>query len=81
MHDKVFRVISQVMNVPLEQVNAESSPDTIGSWDSLNHMNLVFALEEEYRVRFTDDHIVSMLDVASIIITLEEVSGGAGNDA
>lgn len=81
MNNKIFRVISQVMGVSMDQVNAGSSPDTIASWDSLNHMKLVFALEEEYNIRFTDEMIVSMIDVASIISALEAVSPGVSNDA
>ena len=35
-----------------EEINEESSPDTIESWDSLRHMNIVIALEEEFNVQF-----------------------------
>lgn len=81
MQESVFEIISQVMDVPKEEINGQSSPDTIGSWDSLNHMNLVFALEEEYSVRFSDEAIVKMLDVESILKELKEVSSGADKNA
>lgn len=47
MKDKVFKVVSQVMGIPIAEVNMDSSPDTIAGWDSLKHMNLILALEEE----------------------------------
>lgn len=81
MQDSVFEIISQVMNVPRDEIKEDSSPDTIESWDSLNHMNLVFALEEEYGVKFSDEAIVKMLDVASILTALQEISSGAGDNA
>jgi acyl carrier protein len=81
MQESVFEIISQVMDVPLEEINGQSSPDTIGSWDSLNHMNLVFALEEEYGVKFSDEAIVKMLDVESILKELNEFSSGAEKNA
>lgn len=69
------------MNVPKEEVNNESSPDTIESWDSLNHMNLVFALEDAYDVKFSDEAIVKMLDVASISSELKRLSSSDGSNA
>ncbi|MBZ0167299.1 MAG: acyl carrier protein [Candidatus Omnitrophica bacterium] len=73
MKEKVFTVVSQVMNVPVESVNEESSPDSIAEWDSLHHMNLVLALEEEFKVQFTDEQAVNMLNVKLILLTLEEL--------
>ncbi len=71
MKKQVFQIISDVMNYPLEKINDESTPENIEAWDSLNQMNLVLALEEEFGITFTDDEIVSMLDVRSICKTLE----------
>ena len=72
MKNSVFKIISQVMNVPLEQLNEDSSPDTVDNWDSLKHMNLVLALEEEFGVTFSDEEIVELLSVEIIIETLKE---------
>jgi acyl carrier protein len=53
-------------------VNEKSSPDSIESWDSLNHMKLVLALEEEFNVTFTDDQIVDMITAELILVSLKE---------
>jgi acyl carrier protein len=73
MNKKVFKIVSQVMGVPLEEISEESSPDTISQWDSLQHMNLVLALEEEFKIQFSGDQTVSMLNVKLILLTLEEL--------
>ena len=67
MKEKIVQIISNIMNYPLTDINENTSPDDIETWDSLNQMNLVLALEEEFGITFTDDEIVSMLDVQSII--------------
>ncbi len=72
MKDKVLRIVSQVMGIPLEQVDEDSSPDTVESWDSLKHMNLILALEEGFNMNFTDNEIVEMLSVGIIMETLKE---------
>jgi len=73
MKERVFKIISNVMEVPIEDVNEESSPETIKTWDSLKQMNLILALEQEFNVQFTDEHIVDLLSVQIILITLDEI--------
>ncbi len=62
-------IVSQVMNVPVEALSVDSSPDTVENWDSLKHMNLILALEEEFNVTFSDEDIVQLLSVEIIIET------------
>jgi acyl carrier protein len=45
----------------------------VEQWDSLRHMNLVVALEEEFRVRFTDQQIDELLSLRLILLTLKEL--------
>ncbi len=71
MKERVLGIVSNIMKWPLKKINEDSSPEDIDTWDSLNQINLVLALEEEFGVRFTDDQIVQMLSVRSIIETLE----------
>ena len=54
MDDRIKNVMSAVFEVSPYQINYESSPDTIETWDSLKHMNLIIALEEEFKIQFTD---------------------------
>ena len=75
MKERVLAIVSQVMGVPVEQLSEQSSPDTVQSWDSLNHMNLVLALEEEFGVQFTDDQIVNLLSVGAMLTALAEHAG------
>jgi acyl carrier protein len=71
MKERVLNIVSSIMKWPLKKLNEDSSPKDIDTWDSLNQINLILALEEEFDVRFTDEQIVKMLSVRSIIETLE----------
>jgi len=64
---RIKNVMSAVFEIPVEQIKENSSPDTIGSWDSLKHMNLVVALEEEFNTEFTDDEIIEMMNYPLIV--------------
>jgi acyl carrier protein len=69
---KLKDVLSRIFNVSLDIITEDASPDTIESWDSLRHMNLVLALEEEFNVEFTDDQVVEILSYKLIKIVLNE---------
>lgn len=72
MEIKLKEIMSQVFNVPEDTIDSLSSPDTIESWDSLRHMNLVTALEEEFNIRLTYEQISEMLNFSLIIEVLKE---------
>jgi acyl carrier protein len=73
MKDQVYKVVSQILSVPLNQINDEFSPDQCEKWDSLKHMNLILALEEEFQIQFGEEQIVDMLNVGLIIESIKEV--------
>ena len=52
----------------MNAADIEDSADstTIPNWDSLNQMNLIVALEDEFNVRFEDDEIVELTSFESI---------------
>ena len=72
LKEKVFKVVSQVMGVPIGELNDDSSPDTIEVWDSIKHMNLILALEEEFNVEFSEENILEMLSIQLIVEIMKE---------
>ena len=74
MRDDILQIISQIMNIPVEQLDDDSSPETIENWDSLKHMNLILALEEKFAVSFSDDDIINMLNVRNIVDYCQKAS-------
>jgi acyl carrier protein len=73
VREEVIKVVSNILNVPIGEVNEDSSPQTLVQWDSLQHMNLILALEEKFGIRFREDQIVDMLNVQLIILAVEEL--------
>ena len=48
-------------------VNAETTADDIEDWDSLEHINLVSAVEKEFGVKFTMAQVVGMKNVGEMV--------------
>lgn len=72
MKDKVKEIMSIVFEVDLSAINDDANPDQLENWDSLRHMNLIVALEEEFDLEFDDDDIVEMLSLPLVLAILEE---------
>ncbi len=68
---KLRYVIASVFQIDANAVNEDSSVDSIETWDSLTHLNLVLALEQEFNVSLTEEETVEILNFALLKITLE----------
>jgi acyl carrier protein len=69
---KLRELMAKVFNVPVELITVNASPDNVENWDSLRHMKLVLALEQEFDVELTDDQVVEILSYPLIRIVLHE---------
>ncbi len=72
MEDRIKNVMAAVFEITNDEINDESSPDTIRTWDSLKHMQMVVALEEEFGIEFEDEEITEMLNYALIRLIVGE---------
>lgn len=71
--EKLKQILASVFNVGIDQITEDASPDSIENWDSLNHLNLVLALEEGFGVSFSEEQTVEILNYELIVITLKEL--------
>jgi acyl carrier protein len=69
---KIIKVMALILEVDSSDINDESSMDTIDAWDSLKHMKLVVALEQELEVEFEDKEVVELLNLRLIELTVAE---------
>ena len=55
MSKRLYSIISNVMDIPISEINDESSPESIESWDSFNSYVLLDELETEFKTEFSID--------------------------
>lgn len=68
MVDKSVReIMSIIFKVDPWSIDASASRDTIESWDSLHHINLILALEERFDIQFSLDDVEMMDSLGSIV--------------
>ncbi len=76
--ENVRRIVSDVFEIPEESVKPDSSPDNVETWDSIHHLNMVLALEQEFGVQFTPEEIEQLLSVELIVALVEEKRQASG---
>lgn len=61
--EQIRAMASDLFGVPVEQITAASSPQTLENWDSIQHLNLVLAVEEKFGVQLSPEEIEEMKSV------------------
>lgn len=76
MQDKIMEIASIVFDVSIDSLSDDSSSDTVDKWDSLSHMNLVTALEEEFDIRFSEAELSELLNLRLVRLIIEDKLNG-----
>ena len=66
MSEKLYNIISKIFSVPISEINDESGPETIESWDSFNGLILVDELESNFNIKFSVSEIIDVKNVKDI---------------
>ena len=71
--EKLKEVVATVLNVDISRINANANSDTIESWDSLRHMNLVLAIEDEFGVSLPDEEAANATSYPLLVLVLQDL--------
>ena len=77
IYEQVREMAADVFMVEREQVNAETSPQSLESWDSVQHLSLVLALEEKFALQFSPEEIDQMQSIGQVVGLVERKLGQA----
>ena len=72
MEERVRTIMSSILKVPIGSLRPDSSPDEIETWDSMQHLNLILSLEEEFHVKFSVEEVGEMQSLAEILVVLQQ---------
>ena len=73
VQEKVMQVVVNIFQVSPDKISTKTTSDDIEKWDSLNHINMIQALEQEFGIRYDQEQMVSMLSVEEIIEVTKEI--------
>ncbi len=67
IYERLNKVFQDVFDDEDITVNENTTSDDIEDWDSLEHINLVAAVEQEFNVKFTMGQVVGMKNVGEMV--------------
>lgn len=59
----IFRTI---LRQPSLVLSDELTARDVAGWDSLNHINLIIQIEQEFRIRFSNSEVTSLKNVGDL---------------
>ena len=65
----IFRDIFDEDDMVIED---KTNSDDVEEWDSLNHINLVSAIEKEFKIKFALGELMTLKDVGSMVDLMME---------
>ena len=66
MSEKLYCLISEILNISKDEINDESNPQTISTWTSFNGYVMLYELEQTFDVKFSIDEAMDVKNVADI---------------
>jgi acyl carrier protein len=66
MEQKLKQIMSNIFGIEEDEITDDSSIDNIEKWDSLKHINLIIAIEEQFGISIDEDEMVEMTSFTEI---------------
>ncbi|MEG1847563.1 MAG: acyl carrier protein [Lachnospiraceae bacterium] len=75
LYERLNGVFRDVFDDDSITVTETTTADDIEAWDSLEHINLISAVEQEFSVKFTMGQVVTMKNVGEMAAIIMEQVG------
>lgn len=66
MTEKLNRIVAEVLDLEDSEIIDDLSPETAELWDSLNHLRMMTAIEQEFGIKFSMEEIESVKNIARL---------------
>jgi|HubBroStandDraft_4_1064222.scaffolds.fasta_scaffold443183_2 acyl carrier protein len=74
--ERARTVLARSLKVSPETISDTASQVELSQWDSVHHMNVVLALENEFGIEFDDTELPKLTSLPLLIAAIEKHTGG-----
>ncbi|MGB7439934.1 MAG: acyl carrier protein [Coleofasciculaceae cyanobacterium] len=76
VEEKIRETIAEILEVEEDSITDDFSPESTDTWDSLNNLKMITALEENFSISLTMEEISSMVNFGKIkdVVSSKSVS-------
>jgi acyl carrier protein len=64
--EKLKKIILNELNLDEFEINDDMKADEVPGWDSLNHINIILAVENEYNIRFKNIELLKLKNIGEL---------------
>ena len=61
-----------ILEVNASEIPDNATPGVVEKWDSLGHMNLIVAVEEEFVINFSDGELIQLISLDLIVAIVSD---------
>ncbi|MBN2257811.1 MAG: acyl carrier protein [Anaerolineaceae bacterium] len=67
LNDAIAGLISTSLGIARDEITDDFSYGDVPQWDSMGHMSIMMALEEQYNVQISADTITNLVSLPTIV--------------
>jgi len=64
---RIKAIMANVFKMDINEINEKTSADTLDQWTSLEHVDFLVKLQQEFEIEFSDSQIVEMLSYLAVV--------------
>lgn len=64
--ESIKGIIADILKIPVNEVTDHTSIESNPLWDSLSHLEIIYALEKKFSLTFTGNEIVEITSIQKI---------------
>ena len=69
LNKEIFSIISKILKTNPKNIEKHiKQSKNINNWDSLNHIKIILKVEQDFKIKFTQNEIVTSIDDKNILI-------------
>lgn len=59
-------ILAKILEIPEEEINDDTSPDNVASWDSYNALMMISEIEDCFKIKFNMEEVMNVKCVRDI---------------
>lgn len=67
--------LARALKTTPEKISDNASQMDLSGWDSVHHMNVVIALENDFDIEFDDAELATMTSLPALVAAIEKHTG------
>ena len=72
MKQTVKKIMAEIFQLPEDQINTNSTIESVDNWDSLSQLTLIAGLEKEFNIKLSPEEMMRMTGFNKVIEILKK---------